>query len=416
LSEKSDVLIIGGGVIGVCTAYYLQQLGRQVTLVEKGEIASGSSHANAGMIVPGHAVPIAAPGVLTQGLKWMLNADSPFYIKPRLDSALFAWLWRFWRASGQKQYLSGLDALNDLAADSMELYKSLIVDENLDCSFEQKGWLVAYKTPRKLIEAADEANHLQQTYGVETQILDEVEARALAPLLRPGLAGGILFPSEAHLDSARFVEELTARLEAAGAAIHTGTEVTEIVKAGEKITTVRTSAGDFQAEQVVLAGGAWSPELIRSLGTDLPIQPAKGYSITLKKHATDPTLPISLSEARVVVTPLDNALRLAGTLELGGMDEGINQRRVRAIWNTANSYLDLQAEIEESAIWYGLRPCTPDGLPVISQAENTKNLFIAAGHCMLGMTLGPATGKLIAGMVCGMEPELNPAPFDIARF
>lgn len=418
MTRKVDVLIIGGGVIGVCAAYYLAERGRQVALVEQGEIASGSSYANAGLIVPSHCTPLPAPGALSSGLKWMLDPESPFYIRPRLDLDLVRWLLKFASCCADAHFRRALPVLRDLSCASLALYDQLAAP-GFDFGYKHKGLLLVYKTRQGLKHAADEALLLAET-GVEWQSLDPNEVCAIEPAVQPGMAGGLYFPADAHLNPAEFVQGLARSAESRGVRIQANTEVIGIEAAGRRIEAVKTTNGDFQPFEVVAAAGAWSPHLARSLKLNIPIQPAKGYSITVKLPTSSPGVPMILGESRVAVTPMESAygpaLRFAGTLELAGMDLSINLRRVNAIRRAARSYLAGIEELERIEVWRGLRPCTPDGLPIIGRPASFDNLTLAAGHAMLGMTLGPITGKLVSQIVCGEKPDMDVTPLRAERF
>ncbi|MDH5506411.1 MAG: FAD-dependent oxidoreductase [Anaerolineae bacterium] len=410
-----DVVIIGGGAIGVTAAYYLMEAGRTVTIIEQGEIASGSSFANAGLIVPSFSTPLAEPGALAHGLKWMLNPDSPFYIKPRLDPALMSWLWRFGWACRRAQAERGLAVLQELSLASLALLEELLAAESLDCGYRQAGLLMTYRTRTGWQAGLDEFARAQ-SFGIQVQVLSEAETLHREPALRPGFAGSIFLAQDAHLDPAKFVQGLAVRLAARGASLHTDTMVKEIMTANGQITGLRTTRGEFHPKQVVLAAGAWSPGLARSLKLRLPVQAAKGYSLTLPHAEVIPRTPLYLSEAKVAVTPLEAGLRLAGTLELAGMDQSISPRRVETMLQAAKDSLYLHDEHGQIEPWSGLRPCTPDGIPVISRAPQHKNLFVAAGHCMLGISLAAITGKLIAQLACGQTPDVAMEATDIRRF
>ena len=415
MQKDPEVLVIGAGAIGVCAAYYLQKQGRQVTLLDQAEVASGSSFANAGMIVPSYSIPLAAPGVLTQGLKWMLDPSSPFFIKPRLDFSLLSWLWRFRQACRPQHMHAGLSHLKELNFASAALFKSLISEESLDCGYTQKGWLLVYKSAHGLQDGIHEAKLLQE-YNIEARVLDAQETLAREPALRPGIAGSVFLPAEAHLDPARFVQNLAARIQAKGAVIAPHTKVLDMTAVDGHIISIRTQDGEYHPQQVVLAGGAWSPQLVKKLGLNLPVQPAKGYSITLDRPAGSPHMPLYLSEAKVAVTPLGDKLRLAGTMELSGLDLTINPRRTNAILSSAQEYLALPPIPPQVEPWAGLRPCTPDGLPVIGRAPHIDNLVVTAGHCMLGITQAPITGILVAQLAAGRTPDIDLSPFSLRRF
>ncbi len=395
--ERSDVIVIGGGIIGVCSAYYLAERGVKVTLVERNEICSGASYGNAGLIVPSHSVPLSAPGIVAKGLKWLLNPESPLYIRFRLDFDLLAWLWKFWNSCTEEHVRKSLPLLIALQRESLDLFKQF-ASEGLAFGFQQKGTMTVFNTKQAFEDGVKEAELLSE-HGLTSEILTAEKAREKEPLLSERIVGGIYFPGDAHLDPAAFVASLAEQARQKGVNILTHTEVTELKTSGRRIISVRTNKGDWEADTVVLAAGAWSPSLTRPLDIKLPIQPAKGYSITIQNPDQTPSLPLMLSEVRVAVTPLNGRLRFGGTLELAGLDLSVNQRRVNAIRTGASQYLPrIKGEREE--IWRGLRPCTPDGLPVIGRPSNLDNLFIASGHGILGISLGPITGKIIAQMVC----------------
>jgi D-amino-acid dehydrogenase len=409
-TSPTDVLIIGGGVIGVCTAYYLAEAGRSVTLIEQGDIAAGSSYGNAGLIVPSHITPLAAPGALSSGLRWMLDPESPFYIKPRLDWDLMRWLWRFIWACQPGPYQRAIPVLRDLGRLSSALHAQLAALIGPETGYGQRGLLMVYKTPRGLHEGHAEARLLNQ-HQYPVDVLDAAGLRALEPTIRPDVVGGLFYRDDAHFTPVEFVRGLARLAQARGACLFQRTEVLGFETQGRRLATVRTTRGDFQAEQIVLAAGAWSPNVAHELKLNIPIQAAKGYSVTVKRPTQAPTIPLLLGESRVAVTPMVSSsgptLRFAGTLELAGLDFSVNQRRVKAIQRAVKDYLEPMDETETVEIWRGLRPCTPDGLPMLGRAPAFENLTLAAGHAMLGMSLGPATGKLVKQLLCNETPEMD---------
>ncbi len=414
MNSQYDVAIIGGGVIGVCSAYYLAQMGLNVLVIEKGEIASGCSYGNGGLIVPSHAVPLASPGALGNSLHWLLDAESPFYLKPRLDMELFKWLARFAYASRHEQMMRALPVMRDLLLASRGLYEDLSRIENFDFGFEGNGSLQVFLTEIGLKGGVEEA-HLLETFDIPIQVMSASEVCNLEPALLPSVVGGVYSPRDAHIDPFRFVTGLAERARELGAEILTGTEVLAFETNKGRVTAIRTTRGDVYPQKIVLAAGSWSPAIGRALRLNIPIQAAKGYSITLEKPAISPKISLLFGEASVVVNPLGEALRVAGTLELAGMDFSINMRRVEAIRKGANQYLPGLDQARVIEIWRGLRPCTPDGLPIISRSDAFKNLFIAAGHAMLGMSLGPITGKLVSQLVNEERTDYDLAPFHISR-
>ena len=415
MESQPDVLIIGGGVIGVCSAYYLAQKGLRVTLIEKDEIASGCSYGNGGLIVPSHAMPLASPGALGNGLRWMLDSQSPFYIKPRLDMALIRWLIAFAWASRPSNLLRSLPILRDLLFASRSLYDELAQSAGFDFGFRGEGSLLVCLSLDAL-EREQEEMHLLERFEIPFHVLGEDEVHALEPALLPQVIGGIYYPRDGHIDPARFVIGLAKKVEGLGVQVWTKTEAIKFETSQGQIANVHTTRGVFHPGQVVLATGSWSSDGARSLNLRLPIQAAKGYSLTLENPAPTPRLPLLFSEASVVVNPLGDALRIAGTLELAGMDFSFNSRRIEAIKKASRAYLPGLEEAKLIEIWRGLRPCTPDGLPIMGRSKDFSNLIIAAGHAMLGMSLGPITGKLVSQLVLGEKTELNVAPLAASRF
>lgn len=415
--DKTDVLIIGGGAVGVCAAYYLRETGYEVALVDRGEIGSGASHGNMGLVVPSHSVPLAAPGVVSQGLKWMFKPDSPFYIKPRLDPSLIRWLWAFWKAGSEDRMRRAIPLIRDLSLRSLSLFDELNGLDGVDFDYHQRGVVAVYRTPEGLEEGEEEL-HLLSSYGLEIDELSPDDLAEALPGLELNALGGLHFRQDAHLTPGKFVRNLAAYLERHEVAVRPGTEVTGFTRENGRITVTHTTRGDIAAGEVVLTAGSWSAALGRLAGVALPIQPAKGYSVTLRRPSGWPEMPFMLSESRVAVTPMGDTLRIGGTLELAGMDLSINRRRVDAILNAVSRYLpafDIGSH-EVLETWCGLRPCTPDGLPFLGRAPGVPNLIVAAGHAMIGVSLGPVTGKLVRQIVAGEPTDIDLDLLAVDRF
>lgn len=413
--KHQDILVIGGGVVGVCSAYYLAAAGERVTIVERGEICSGCSSGNAGLVVPSHSIPLAAPGVLTKALRWMLDVQSPFYIRPRLDREFFSWLWRFRRACTETVMRRGIPVIRDLSRASAELYQQLASIHDLDFGYRQNGLLMLFRSRAGYEEGLKEAELLQE-FGIGSTVLDSREIHQREPTVLPTIAGGVVFPEDAQLLPADFVRGLACECEKLGVRICPSTEVLKFETYGGRISTVTTTRGDFRPDQVVLAAGAWSPILTRELRTKLPMEAAKGYSVTVKRPATCPSIPLLLGEAKVAVTPMGKTLRFAGTLELAGLDLSVNVRRVDAMMQATRDYISGTENLEVTEIWRGLRACTPDGLPVIGRSNEFANLVVATGHAMIGMSIGPITGKLVSQLVLNEPPALDLTPLSLERF
>ncbi len=415
MAEHSDVLIVGGGVIGVCTAYSLAERGIGVRLLERDQICSGCSHGNAGWLFPSHSMPLPAPGVIRQALDWLTDPKSPFYIKPRPSLELVRWLWRFWTACDRATMLESYRLRRELSLASLERYAKLAALPGIEFGFAQRGLLLAFRT-RAGLAAAEQELAILAELGGRGQQLGPDELREKVPALSPKLAGGIHLLDDAHITPGDFVRGLAEEARRRGAALHTETEVLEIEWSRAHPTRVTTSRGEFTCEDLVLATGAWSARLVRPLRLRLPVQPAKGYSITVPRPEAFGEIPVMLGEARVGVTPMGRSLRMAGTLELAGLDLSVSMQRVHAIERATRAYLPDLLLGEQVEIWRGLRPLTPDDLPIIGRPGGTRGLIIATGHGMKGMAQGPITGELVAQLVSGEPTSLDLCPFSPDRF
>jgi D-amino-acid dehydrogenase len=409
-----EVLVIGGGVIGVCSAYYLAGAGCPVTLIEKGRVGDGCSYGNAGLIVPSHSIPLAAPGIPLKALLWMVNSESPFYIKPRMSWDLLRWLWGFARACTFSRVSKAIPVLRDLSQASLGLYEELAGLSSFDFGFHKDGLLMVFRTKEGYQEGIREARVLAQA-GLRNDVLDEAAARRLEPSLLPGMSGAVLFRDDAHATPSLFVQGLASIAERNGARIHEVTEVLGFRRNGRRIIAVETTKGTLAPDVIVLAAGSWTPQLAAQLNFQIPIQAAKGYSITYERPDF-PRIPLMLAEAKVAVTPMGKWLRFAGTLELGGLDFSVDRRRVEAIRSAARHYIAGTDALNMVEIWRGLRPCTPDGLPIVGWSEQLENMILATGHAMLGISLGPITGKLVSQLALGQEPSVDLRPLSPARF
>jgi len=415
MESEHDILVIGGGVIGVCSAYYLALKGFKVTLIEKNEIASGCSDGNAGLIVPSYAIPLASPGALGDGLRWLFDSESPFYIKPRFDLDLIKWLARFVLASRMGNMLRSMPVLRDLLFTSRVLFDELAQVDDFDFRFNARGSLSVCLT-QSAFEKEKEETHLLERFDIPVRVVDQEEVHELEPALLPNVIGGVYYPKDGRINPALFVIGLADKARELGVQIWSKTGAIGFETSNRKITGVHTTRGVIHPKQIVLGAGSWSPEMARGLNLRLPIQAAKGYSITLENPPVTPKLPLFFSEAHAVANPLGDALRIAGTLELAGMDFSFNSRRIDAIRRSSCNYLPGLDDAKVIEIWRGLRPCTPDGLPIISRSRDFNNLIVATGHAMLGISLGPITGRLVSQLVGGEKTDVDLTPFRMERF
>ncbi|HXD00866.1 MAG TPA: FAD-dependent oxidoreductase [Verrucomicrobiae bacterium] len=418
---SKHILIIGGGVAGLCTAYYCAQSGFKVTVVErKSPQRDGCSFGNAGMIVPSHFVPLAAPGAVSLALKWMWNPASPFYVKPRLDAELFSWGLKFWRAATTAHVRRSAPLLRDLALASRASFEEFAALPENEFGLVKKGLLMLCKTRHSLDEESKTAEQAR-ALGIPVDILDAKQTAALDPGARLEIAGAAHFPLDCHFSPGRFMDKLQQRLETIPAVnfIWDSEVVGFRVENGRRISAIRISGDrEVEADEFVLCSGAWSPELARQLGLKIPIQAGKGYSLTLTQPRQLPQICSILTEARVAVTPMDGTLRVGGTMEVAGLNEDINPVRVRGIVDSFCSYFPEFKAGDFAGVrpWRGLRPCSPDGLPLVGRTAKFSNFSTATGHAMLGMTLSPATGKLIAEILSGKKPSLDIALLSPDRY
>ena len=408
MQKDAEILIIGGGAIGVCCAHYLRNQGHAVTVVERDNICAGASYGNAGLVAPSFSIPLPSPGKIAKGIKWLFDLTSPLNIKPQMDPALLSWLWQFYRACRASRMHKGLAMLHNLQRSSLRLFQELETLPDAGFKLSQKGLIVGFVTRAGLREALDDAQMMER-YGVKFRILDRAAMAEVEPGVRTTTVGGIHYLMDAHLDPAEFVNALATHVKSQGVEIYSDTEVLQLVTQGPRVETVKTTRGDFSPQQIILCGGVWSPGIAKSLKLNLPIQPAKGYSVTYKRTEDSQRTPFELGEAWVVVTPMGDKVRIAGTLELAGFDLAVNHRRLEAILQSVPRYLpDLVPErLELLEIWRGLRPCTPDGLPVIGRVPRYQNLILATGHGMLGISMAPITGSLVTQIVAGEKPQID---------
>ncbi len=415
MNQQKDIIVIGGGIIGVSTAYYLASQGRSVTLIEKDDIGAGSSHGNAGLIANGFSIPMAAPGVPGQGLKWLFDSTSPFFIKPRLNLDLISWLWKFCRACTEKQVKQSIPILLALGQGSFDLFDELFTKEDVNFGYECKGRLILFTSEESFEKWGADVAMIRE-FGVDVSLLDADGVRRIEPNVLPAVTHGIYCASYAHVNPGRFVHEMARLAKNQGVQIITGTTVSGFETSGHQISSVITTEGAFIPDQVVLAAGAWSSVIANGLKLKLPIQPAKGYSLAYKRPSASPRLPLSLSERKVAVTPMGDTLRFTSTLELAGFDPFVNQRRLAAIRQSVNEYLPGMEELEEEVVWSGYRPATPDDLPIIGPSGMYRNLILATGHGTLGVTHGLITGKLVSQIIAGERPSVDLTPLRADRF
>jgi len=412
---SADVLVIGGGVIGLACANELQRAGRRVRVLEQARIGSGSSHGNCGTLTPSHAEPLAAPGVIAKALHSMLRPDAPFYIAPRFDPTLWRWLWQFARRCNVRDHRDAMRAKGALLSTSRALIEQLVREHAIDCEFAADGLLYAFADPREH-DAMLAGLPLLRNIGIATETWDAATLVANEPSLRDGLAGGILFPGDASLRPDRYVDGLARLAREGGCEFIEDCAVQGFHRERGRVVGIETNRGLQRGRDVLIATGAWSPALARQLGLALPIQPGKGYSITWDAQRTPPRRPLVLKERSVCVTAWRSGFRLGSTMEFSGYDTSLNRTRLDAIERAAGEYLRDPPTGLRREEWYGWRPMTWDDLPILGRAPGSDNLWLATGHGMMGVGMSAVTGRLIADLMGGRDPIIDPAPYSALRF
>jgi D-amino-acid dehydrogenase len=407
-------------VIGVACAYSLRERGFEVTLIDRGRIGGGCSHGNCGFVSPSHVLPLAVPGAVRYALSSMLKKNSPFHIKPRLDWRLWSWLFRFARRCNSADMLAAGHACHALLESSRRLYQELITRESLNCEWQTEGLLFVYDTQRGFDAYARTDDILAEHFNLPARRYEGEALTELEPALRPGLTGAFFYDDDAHLRPDRLMSEWRRVLDARGVEVMENCEfkgfTDSTAHSGRRVSRAVTSQGDLAADKYVIATGSWTPLLARHIGYRLPIQPGKGYSMTMPRPAVCPRIPMLLMEHRVGVTPMQSGYRLGSTMEFAGYDTSLRPERLELLRRGAAACLRAPycEPIEEA--WYGWRPMTYDSVPVIDRSPRYDNLYLAAGHNMLGLSMAPATGKLVAELIAGETPHVDPALYSISRF
>lgn len=414
MSKK--IIIIGGGIVGLSSAYYLQKEGHQVTIIDKSDITSGASFVNAGYITPSHIIPMAAPGMIAQGIKMMFNSASPFYMKPRWDRDFFKWAWYFHKSSTKEKVEKAIPVIKDINIMSRELFSDIKASGDLGAfQLERKGLLMLYKTDTSYeheMEVARKASFL----GLEVSELDQKQLQVMEPNVKIDAKGAIHYECDAHTTPTEFMPKMAHFLKRKGVEIKTNEEVLDISTNGVSITGIKTMKGSLSGDEIILAAGSWSGNLSKKLGVKLPLEAGKGYRINVERE-TGISIPAILMEAKMAVTPMNGFTRFAGTMEFSGINNIVRKERVEAIAVGAKSFyteLEINSQEMENAKT-GLRPVSPDGLPYIGKSSKFKNLTFATGHAMMGWSLGPATGKLVSEIIDGKKTAMDISAFSPDR-
>jgi D-amino-acid dehydrogenase len=412
-----QVTIIGGGIIGLSSAFYLQQEGYAVTVIERGDITDGCSFGNMGYISPSHFVPLASPGIIAEGLKHMLSSSSPFYVKPRLNWELMQWGYHFWKNSNAKTVEKNAPHLNAILQLSRHLINDMRDAIGNTFNMEEKGCLMLCKAQKTLeheFHLADDAEKL----GLKVERLNAAQVQALEPDVELNIAGAVLFKDDCHFDPGKMMTALKNYLASKGVQFQLNTTVTGFERTANKITAVITDKGKFDCATVVVAPGSWLPIVAKMMGIKLLLQPGKGYSHTYDHVEKNIKYPAILVDGRCAITPWGNRLRIGGTMEISGINNKVLVKRMQGIYDSAKLfYPGLKIDFPPpDKIWNGLRPVSPDGLPYIGKHKSIDNVVFAGGHAMLGISQATGTGKLVCELVQQQPTSIDISAFDITRF
>jgi D-amino-acid dehydrogenase len=392
---SKSIIIIGGGIIGLCSAYYLQKEGHHVTIVDQSNMDAGASYVNAGYLSPSHIIPLSAPGVMKKGLKWMFNPASPLYIKPRLDADFLKWAIAFNKSCNPGHVKRAIPVIRDISVLSQQLYHDIKSEERFTFHFEDKGLLMLCQT-YKMLEEEIKTAQLAKQEGLDVREVNPENLKQLEPNVTINAVGATYYKCDSHSTPNEFMTEMKLDLLSKGVTFFANEKVEDLEVKNGAMVSITTKRQTLIADEFVLAAGSWSPLLSKKLGLKLLMQAGKGYRINTTRK-TGITIPAILAEAKAAVTPMHGFTRFAGTMEIAGINHNINKVRVEAIANAATRYYpDIELTIEEkNDAACGLRPVTPDGLPYIGKSSKCKNLTIAAGHAMMGWSMATATGKLV---------------------
>ncbi|WP_282136428.1 NAD(P)/FAD-dependent oxidoreductase [Seonamhaeicola maritimus] len=410
-----EVVVIGGGIIGLCSAYYLHNEGHQVVVIDKSNMDAGASYVNAGYLSPSHIIPLSAPGVMKKGLKWMFNPSSPLYIRPRLNPDFLKWAWAFNKSCNAEHVKRSGKAIRDISVLSQELFQDIIKTEKFNSHYEKKGLLMLCQTEETLweeIQMVKKAISLGlSAKEVSVNDIKQIESNTIIESI-----GGTYFECDHHSTPHEFMIDMKMHLKKVGVSFFTNEKVVDLEIQNGTISKVKTQNQVLSADEFVLAAGSWSAFLSKKIGLKLLLQAGKGYRINTQRE-TKIKVPAILAEAKVAVTPMNGFTRFAGTMEIAGISDNINNIRVNAIAKAVNEYypeVELNKEEKQEAA-SGLRPLSPDGLPYIGKSLKCYNLTIATGHAMMGWSMGTATGKLVSEIISDRQSSLDLSPFHIDR-
>lgn len=415
-SRNETAVIIGGGVIGIACAHYLNEAGYQVTIIEKGAMAGACSEGNCGFICPSHILPLATPDAIRNAAFSLFNPSAPFRVKFRFNSAFLSWMWQFLRRCNSRKMIESAEYLKPILDSSFAEYQTLLDDPDMACQWQSSGLLYVLESASGMRSFAKTDAVLADQFGVGARRIEGVDLAEYDPALRNGLAGAFHYLGDGHLRPDQLNRAWIERLSSHGVKFVENCSFQSLDADRGAVARLHTSKGPIKADHYILAAGALSAELASHFCTNLPIEPGKGYSVTMAQPDGGPKYPMLMPEHHIGVTPFEDGLRLGSMMEFVGFDRSIPDARLQQLRNSAKPYLRTSLPVRNQAAWCGWRPMTPDSLPIIGRAKGWNNVVFATGHNMLGMTLAPATGKLVAELIGGMTPHIDPQPFAPTRF
>jgi D-amino-acid dehydrogenase len=413
-----NVIIIGGGIVGLSAAFYLRQSGCKVTVLDKNDFTDNCSYGNAGYVCPSHFIPLATPGIVKQGLKWMFDSKSPFYVQPRLNWPLIEWGIRFIKSATNKQVEAAAVPLRDIALLSQHEYETWMKLSGFEFAYEHKGLMEIFQTEAKA-EHAHHALEKAHELGLDAIMLNKDDLQKMEPHTTINGLGALFFKCDSHLYPNQLMKSLIAHLKENDVSLITNQEAKRFEYENDSVKKIITNDRTFECDEIVIAAGSWSREITTLLGTRLPLVPGRGYSVTLENSPYTLNHPAVLMEGRVAITPMNgNKIRFGGTMEITSTQTAPRMKRVEGILNAVKRYFpefDIPMPAQDK-VWYGYRPCSADGLPYIGRIRKYKNVIVATGHSMLGLSLGAGTGKLVDEIMHDRTRSIDMKAFEVERF
>jgi len=412
----SSVLVVGAGHIGIACAHYLHRDGHDVTVIDRASVGGACSHANCGFLVPSHVLPLTEPGAISAGLKSLFQPRAAFRVKPQLRLALYRWMFEFGRRCTHRQMLKAGAVLKDILAASMSEYQQLLGDPSMQCEWHDDGMLFVFRTDEALQDFGRTDTMLASEFGLAARHIDGSELPDFEPALLEGLAGAYYYEDDGHLRPDKLNATWSQHLKDDGVVFIEDCSVDSVRTTRDQISSLQTSRGPMQADRYVFAAGAWSREFEAALGCSIPVEPGKGYSVTMSQPEVMPGQPMLMPEKHIGISPFDSSYRIASMMEFAGFDNSIPRSRIEQLKESARPYLKTPEGPVEEDTWYGWRPMTWDSLPIIGRVPRLSNALLATGHNMLGLSLAPMTGKAIADLVAERPSDLPLDALSPARF